>query len=229
MNTNLKEFFKPTKKENKKQKLTGTYSLPYIIKMEWQSALFLLCLIAILPILMGIVIWRDPASIIVNIKSIEGLLMLTISILLPLWIIRFIYALEIRLLEDRIIYRTLYKGILFKTQAVFYSELAKIEIKIGNIGKGWGLEHLHIYNKSFKEILVIGLTSFSRKDWAVIIDAIVKKAPSIEIDHFAEQVKEGYFKPINYEDIRQFWQIMWWVFLLSLGIPIIIFLEKLLR
>ena len=188
------------------QKVSGTYSLPYTIQTEWTGYLIFSILFGPIAILGIFATLKNPST---------WPLLLIALVLLSTFLI-WIKSFKILIKEDRLIYNTLFS----RNNKVMFSNINKLEIKIGV----WGDEsakknayyRFNIYTRSSEKPLTINMKPFGKRDLAILADAIVTKVPSVKMDELTHQLKEGNFKPIVSEGIRKIWQIallVLWIFL----------------
>lgn len=204
------------------KKLTEAYSLPYAIKTEWTSFLVFSILFVPFAIIGIICLLNDPDNIFKSFLSFFGW-----CLSWGMWVISMSWLLcfKITLEEDKIIYRTLLSW-LFRKNEVRFSDIEKVEIKIGT-GKERARKNafyrLNIYDNSLhkKDPLTINMKPFSQRDLAIIADVISTKNPSARLDNKILALKKGNFNPIISEGIRKIWQLAFSLFIVFLALAII--------
>lgn len=199
-------------------KTNPSYSLPYTIRVEWTT--YMVFSLFFIPI--------SALFIFVNMKSPFlspwagfGFPLVFLSVFL-IWAQSFTIVLK----EDRIIYKLLHFAV---HREVKYCDISKLKIDVG-LGPA-SLKHhayyrLFFVDKSGKEILVINLKPFSRRDLALLVDIVSRKNKEVEMDELSMKIKEGGISSIAAEGARNIWQIaslIFWVFLLSSLMRIFLF------
>ena len=198
-------------------KVKDTYKLPHVIKAEWTAYLVFSILFGPISLLSLAAYYKNPDS---NMWQ-AVLISIGILTLFLVWIAYF----KIILNSDGVIYKTLFsKG--FKAK---FSEIKKAEIDIGMRSSGneqlgrqkGGYYRFNIFTHSSELPFTINMKLFSKRDLAILIDAIMVTNPSVELDKFSRNLYEGNFKPIVSEGIRKFWQVALWIFLVFLIINLL--------
>jgi hypothetical protein len=189
-------------------KVSGTYSIPYIIKAEWTSYLVFSIIFGPVTILGTIIVFQDPT----------GWPILLIGAILLGYFLFWIDSLRISLLEDKIVYKSM-----FSSKEVLYSNIKKMQINIGikRGQKGKGFYRLEIYSGSSKGVLTINMKPFSKRDLAILADAVTTKNPHVETDDLIRAIKEDNFKAVTSAGLRKVWQIILYVFAVSLAFSMI--------
>jgi hypothetical protein len=198
-------------------KVTGTYNLPYIIKVEWTA--YTVFSIIFIPFLVSALVLQD-----IQAQS----LVLVLFLIAIVWLERF----KISLTASSIEYQTLLSG----KHSIDFSEIDKVEVDIGFSQYSAGWQHyyksrtqayyrLNILQNGQKT-LTINMKPFSRRDLAIVMDAIYSHNPNIKMDDYSRSLKDGDFKPILMGGIKKMWQVMLFIFSFSLAISLLHLLLK---
>ena len=189
-------------------KVSGMYSIPYSIKAEWTSYLVFSILFAPITIIAAVAVFKDPSG---------WPVLLVIALLLG-WILFWLGSYKILLLEDKIVYKTM-----FSSKEVLPSNIRKMQISIGiqQGQKGKGFYRLEIYPSSSENVLTINMKPFSKRDLAILTDYITINNPYVEIDNLIREIKESNFKAVTSAGIRKVWQRLLYIFVSSLVLSII--------
>jgi hypothetical protein len=194
-------------------KVKGTYRLPYAIKAEWTGYLIFSILFIPISLLWVVVAFKNPSQNFL----LPNLIPLVILTIFLIWLA----SLKIVLNSDGIFYKTLFsKGFKIK-----FSEIEKVGVDIGMYPSGSeqqgsqrrGYYRFNIFKHDVGDPFAVYMKPFSKRDLAILIDAIMVANPSVKLDKLSRNLYEGNFKPIVSQGIRKFWQVtlwLFWVFLL---------------
>ncbi len=195
-------------------RVKNTYKLPYTIRAGWTSYVVPTSIIfGPLSLVAVLVAFKSPSH--AQSFLLPDLIIFGSLTFFLIWIASF----KIVLNSDSISYKTLFsKGLQVK-----FSEIKKVEIDIGmhssrskQSGRQKSYYSLNIFTHSPKQHLSINMKPFSKRDLAILIDAIMVANPSVELDRLSRNLYEGDFKPIVSQSIRKFWQFALWWFLVFL-------------
>lgn len=194
--------------------MSGTYSLPYTIKAEWTA--YLIFSIICGPFIL-LALWRANTD---TSWVSPTIVFFFIWVLAMFWI----YSFKIKILEDKIVYKTLFARI----KEVLFLNISKIDIKIGmnRDGRNKGYYRFNIHQNLSEEPIIINIKPFSQRDLAVLTDVICTKVPSVIMDDLTHELKDGNFKPIISAGVKKMWQIALVIFIAFLVVAIIKILIK---
>jgi hypothetical protein len=197
---------------NKPLKVHGTYSLPYTIKAEWTAYVVFSVIFGLLILLAAYADFVKPQS---GVFVIEIIVLVIFTVFL-FWIASFRIIID----KNGIIYKTL-----FSQKNIVFSEIERVEIHAGrstsNSEKSAGMPYrpaafirMDLFTNS--NLLMINMKPFSKKNMAIVVDAINTANPNTELLGAAATLKDGEFGPIIHGVIKKFWQVAIWLFFLSL-------------
>lgn len=125
-----------------------------------------------------------------NGSSIDGGMILIILIALDLLLAMIlIFSGIFTMYEDRFVYRRFLK----KTE-LLYSDIQKMVLDIPLQKPG---VFLRVYTKSRDKEKELNVKSLSEKSIVIVINIILEKNPSVEIDTFLQKIKNGEFKGLS--------------------------------
>ena len=158
---------------------------PYVMKTDPSSFLvFLGITCGPLFIISIILIFKDPSAWPV----------LCISSSLLAILMTWLGAFKLILYEDMIIYRTL-----FSKKTIMFANVYKIQIHVGLdresiIKNAFYRLIIHERGQAGNKIAVINMKSFRLNDLAFLIESIIQKAPSVQVDIACQKLVEKYKK-----------------------------------
>jgi len=179
----------------KLQKFEKNFSLPRTIKGN--PTLYLILLFISLAIVIFFVLRGEIREF-----SLTGFICLFIFPLSLTMVSLYLGSFRIIIYDDRL----KYKKFRVKEKEIFFSEIRRLDIE-NYVSRGDkfpaknGL-YLNIYTK---EALFMIYACFSRKDLTFLVNVISSKVPSMEINEFASQVKEGRFEGITLSTLPAKW------------------------
>jgi len=190
--------------------------LPYTIKAEWTGYLVFSIIYVPIALLGAAAVYKNPSS--------DSLPLLYIPLLvLGLFFVWF-ESFRIVLSTDGVSYKTLFS----RGFNVRFPQVKKLEIDVGlypsgsekQAVRGRGFYRFNLFTNDAATPFSINMKPFSKRDLAILTDAIVARNPSVMLDERSRRLKEGDFKPVLSEGLRKMWQILLAVFgmLLALGL-----------
>ena len=196
-------------------KVKGTYGLPHIIRAEWTGYLIFSIFFIPISLLWIIVGYKNPSQNLL-LPDLIPWIILTIFLI---WLASF----KIVLNTNGIFYKTLFS----KGSEIKLSQVKKVEIAVGiypsereRTARG-SYYRLNIFRNDIEKPFSINIKPFSKRDIAILIDAITIQNPSVELDKLSQNLKEGNFRSITSAGIRKFWQVLLWLFWLFLTLILI--------
>jgi len=125
---------------------------------------------------------------------------------------------EIRLFEDRLVYKTLFRA----PKEVSFVDLTKVSVEVGcstdMARRNRPFYRLVLLRKGqlANNSMIIDLKPFSRADIAQVARMVVSKAQGADIDQDVQKLSKGDVAPLTGQAVRQFWQAAILIFFLML-------------
>ena len=133
-------------------------------------------------------------------------------------VVAFFESFKIVLFEDRIEYSRFPA----KNWSVPFDDIRGVEMRIGRITGGKeGFYSLALLRRSSNKPELINIKPFSRKDLAMVVQTINAKAPNVEMDTYAQHLKNADVRPIIAQGIRRIWQPLLYLFLSLLATALV--------
>ena len=187
------------------KKARGTYQLPYVVKAEWTTYFIFSLLFGPIALLWLVGYFKNPVA---NAWAPLLILFLVLTLFL-VWAA----ALRVILEKDRIIYQTLFS----RRRELFFSDVKKVKISIGLYYQ------LNLFGARNSQPLTINMKPFSRRNLAIIIDAVASENQAVELDRLSVSLVEGDFKPIISAGVKNVWQVFLWIFWIFFAISLVRF------
>lgn len=166
---------------------TGSYSLPYTVRPARAVLIFIFFLGIIISLLLLSLIQRGPSAILPVL-----LLLCIVWGFIGTWMLN-VVSKRIVLLPDRICYRTLFSQHEMRFVDITHVELERVRRKGYRTNR---VVHyfLRIDDSSSDKPLLINTKPFSKRNLAIVVDAIATHALSATLDDDAQQLRESAFR-----------------------------------
>lgn len=100
-------------------------------------------------------------------------------------------------------------------------EIKKIYLKIGLSSEKQKRGYYRMYIEGENNQLIINIKPFSKNNLAILVDTLVKNNPSIELDKYSSDIRKGNLDTVVKVGISNVWQIIIYVFLMSLVVALV--------
>lgn len=194
------------------------YTIPYVIKADWKGFLVLIVL-SDLPMAFAVFAMRQIAPIWVNVIIIS---------FIPLVFFGLLSTFEIKIAEDRIIYKEFF----IKNVEILFLNIISVKFASGvsqTSDWGHGFFRLVIRDKAKDEPLIVNIKLLTQRDLAILVDALLTKNPSIKSDKSVDKIRAKKLNEVILTSLRiNVAQIFWVLFSMTIGIALVsrIFFKK---
>jgi hypothetical protein len=194
------------------------YTIPYTIKADWKGSLVPIVIFD-LPMVCAVFALRQIVPIWVNVIIIS---------FIPLLFWGLLSTFEIKITEDRIIYKEFF----IKNIEMLYSNIISVKFASGvcqTSGWGHGFFRLVIHDKAKDEPLIVNMKILTKRDLAILVDALLTKNSSIKTDKSVDKIRATKLNEVILTSLRiNVAQIFWILFSMTIGIALIsrIFFKK---